>query len=436
MEGPPRRSSSRPAANVNCCYDDDKRSELGVFKEYLAKDNSTVIDPPAHRKTPNDIDLKAVIYENDDLISNIYEKAAMDGIYGGNAVNSIYDIEAGQAPNIYGIYTPSYDFHGSAGVDHEYIHIGNLTDNEAAVNKDNTEDDNVHADNTTTPLKEMMDIRTQALQHVDDAKAVYQQLKASVKDANDMLGRMNKKNQQISDDLLSEIEICLTDTPGWFFDVLEEKNRSIDALQQICQELRSKHDESLEPMGLSAGDQKKLRSVGVENLADLITNYRRLQIQSAGAAERRGGQSLSRASSKSSLDTTEECQQQKHPQAKLLEPGRLSSSFANVGTMGNSGRASYIPIPMPDKFTGKSRIELERYLRYFDQAVLSRGYPDSDKAIIVGNYIPSLQYTHDKLMRTKSSYDEVKAGLLNALGTDSDVATFTLRTSLDRIKNI
>uniref|UniRef100_A0AC34FXB1 Uncharacterized protein n=1 Tax=Panagrolaimus sp. ES5 TaxID=591445 RepID=A0AC34FXB1_9BILA len=106
----------------------------------------------------------------------------------------------------------------------------------------------------------------------------------------------------------------------------------------------------------------------------------------------------------SMLPAKDECRMKHQLRPNVLQQGGISSLFSTVGATGNSSK-EHIPIPMPDKFD----------------------------AVMVGNYVPTLQFVHDKLFRKNSTYAEIKAGLLNSLGTDSSVATFTLRTSLDRI---
>uniref|UniRef100_A0A914XSW9 CCHC-type domain-containing protein n=1 Tax=Panagrolaimus superbus TaxID=310955 RepID=A0A914XSW9_9BILA len=278
------------------------------------------------------------------------------------------------------------------------------------------------------------------MKQITHSAEAYHKLKAIIDIANQHLQQMNHQKHKVPADLMADVEIFLTDSPGWFLSVIEgrDKNikgleRELDDLSDVCNNIIAERNELRlkleEPMGLSLGNQKKLRSLGVENLSDLINNYRKLQIQVSGPTERR----FNPADSDSSLDQKEEWQMQQQLLPKVLQQGGFHSCSANMGTKGSSS-GDHIPIPMPDKFTGKTRIDLERYFRYFDQAVNSRGFSDSAKAIMVGNYVPTLQYTHDKLLRKNTSYDGVKAGLLNSLGTDSSVATYTLRTSLDRVK--
>uniref|UniRef100_A0A914ZB59 Uncharacterized protein n=1 Tax=Panagrolaimus superbus TaxID=310955 RepID=A0A914ZB59_9BILA len=183
---------------------------------------------------------------------------------------------------------------------------------------------------------------------------------------------------------------------------------------------------------MSAGDQRKLKALGINNLSDLINRYRNLQGELEASKKRFIVEaSLPRGESLSSVCSKTEWNQQLQPE--VLKQGGLTSVIDNGNVTGVNVKAC-IPLPMPDKFQGKTRVELERYFRYFDEAVTSRGYDDKAKATIVGNYLPKLQFVHDKLIRKKATYDEIKAGLLNALGIDSSVATFTLRTSLDRLK--
>uniref|UniRef100_A0AC34FIH0 Reverse transcriptase n=1 Tax=Panagrolaimus sp. ES5 TaxID=591445 RepID=A0AC34FIH0_9BILA len=448
MEGPPRRSSSLPAANVTCLTEDDQRIGLGDNKEYHVIDNSIVMDSAANQRTPNDIP-KAVICDNGKYMVKAVNGTAMDDVNGENAMDSSNYAKAGCADHLNGICATS---HGLVGTNHEVVHICSVTNDVTAANLNEETHEEVQQPDeipasTTTPAHQpaIMSIEVQALQHVNDAKEAYQQFKVAVETANDMLKKMSKPHQQISEDLIADIELCLTDSPGWFLSVMNGKDRKNENLQEELNdvnqrysdaiieidELRLKLGEPLKSMGLSVVDKKRLRSVGVDNLNDLINNYRQLQIDlaagnKASSADIKVNPTLSRSNSSSSLDQKQQWQQQKQ-----TEPGRLSSTFTNVG---NSGRVSSIPIPMPEKFIGKTRIELDRYFRYFDQAVNSRGYPDADKAIMLGNYVPCLQYEHDKLLQEKSTYAEVKAGLLNALGSDSDVTTFALRTSLDRVK--
>uniref|UniRef100_A0AC34GDG6 Uncharacterized protein n=1 Tax=Panagrolaimus sp. ES5 TaxID=591445 RepID=A0AC34GDG6_9BILA len=338
-----------------------------------------------------------------------------------------------KADNIYGIYINKAKADGDA---QEYSMIGSLTGDDVlnAFDDDSEQGqgDNIPVDGDRLVPPNIVRIEEQAQQHVDDAKAVFQQLKVAVMDANEMLDTMRKPVQKISNNLMSELEVSLTDTPQWFLQVMDGKDRKISALQQQLDEVWEQHndiaaerdelqlklDGEPKPMGLSSGDLKKLRSLGVDNLHDLINNYRKLQIDLAVASVKEPASKSARVTV-SIPSVKEECQMKKHqPQMELLQHGGLSSSFSNNGATGNSSK-EHIPIPMPDKFEGKSRVELERYFRYFDQAVNARGYNDKVKAVMVGNYVPTLQFVHDKLFRKNSTYAEIKAGLLNSLGSDS-----------------
>uniref|UniRef100_A0AC34G884 CCHC-type domain-containing protein n=1 Tax=Panagrolaimus sp. ES5 TaxID=591445 RepID=A0AC34G884_9BILA len=90
-------------------------------------------------------------------------------------------------------------------------------------------------------------------------------------------------------------------------------------------------------------------------------------------------------------------------------------------------------IPQPPAFKGKTRVELERFFRYFEPYADSISLDDGGRALLLGYYIPNLQYQHDSLMQRKASYAEVKRELLNTLGSDSSAATYSLRTRLDKI---
>uniref|UniRef100_A0AC34FTF5 Uncharacterized protein n=1 Tax=Panagrolaimus sp. ES5 TaxID=591445 RepID=A0AC34FTF5_9BILA len=485
MEGPPRRSSSLPAANATCCCDDDKRIELGENNGSLVYDDSVIISA-ANQKTPHVYphlktlaELKAEyggkpdekvdygrIYEsmvkdkamesffNDKAMDSVYNVKAMEStcyvkpvvsLYGDKAMDSLYDIKAVDDDIKHRIYHSSYDFHDLAGADHEFIHIFTLTGDDSTDASGNADEVQQAQQTVVEPAvsnipaqPQILGIREQADRMVADASEAFTKLKAFVDVANADLQNINHPRKQIPADLMAKIQVLLTDCPGWFLSVLDGKEESIDALHDDVDELRKLYDkvmkdneelrlkieeESSKPLGMSAVDQQRLNFLGVDNLNDLIIKYRHLQIQVSGSKERR--LTPKPADSGTLIVDTQQ-------QPKMFQPDRLTSSSSNMLMVGNA--VNHIPIPMPGKFDGKTRIDLERYLRYFDQAVLSRGYPDSDKAIMIGNYVPTLQFVHDKLIRKNASYFEIKSGLLNALGSDSDVATFTLRTSLDRIK--
>uniref|UniRef100_A0AC34GHA9 Uncharacterized protein n=1 Tax=Panagrolaimus sp. ES5 TaxID=591445 RepID=A0AC34GHA9_9BILA len=251
----------------------------------------------------------------------------------------------------------------------------------------------------------------------------------------------------VPDDIMGEIKDYLFDRPEWLISIIDEKDKSLEQLRRDindiaedrdaafseAERLRTQLEEELaKPEGISASDTRKLVALGVGSISELINNYRLLQIQAEEEKDNRAGSVISSRTSSTAtynLKQREECQR---PQKTIAKGG--STFIAKHGdSVGISARA-VVPIPFPDKFVGKTRIELERWLRYFDRAVDSRGFTDGDKITVLGNYIPTLQFVHDKLMRNRASYEEAKAELLNSLGSDSSVATFTLRTSLDRLK--
>uniref|UniRef100_A0A914Z6F2 Uncharacterized protein n=1 Tax=Panagrolaimus superbus TaxID=310955 RepID=A0A914Z6F2_9BILA len=346
-----------------------------------------------------------------------------------------------------GIYKPSDEFYNV-----KHIVIGVITNDDLNAVKDANYlplDDTQHQVEPTEGNESngaVRSIRSQVQSFIIDAAEAYRKLKYEVDIANDMLHRMNKPNQKIDEGLLSELEDFLTDTPAWCLSVMDEKDRTVEVFEREIldlreqqsqlllerEELRSKLEEgSSKTSGMSAGDQRKLKALGINNLSDLINRYRKLQGELEASKKRIILEpSLTRGESLSSVCSKPEWRQQH--QQEVLKQGGLTS-FVDCGDISGVNSRACIPLPMPDKFQGKTRVELERYFRYFDEAVTSRGYDDKAKATIVGNYMPKLQFVHDKLIRKNITYDEIKAGLLNALGTDSPVATFTLRTSLDRI---
>uniref|UniRef100_A0A914Z8S0 Uncharacterized protein n=1 Tax=Panagrolaimus superbus TaxID=310955 RepID=A0A914Z8S0_9BILA len=256
MEGPPRRSSSRPAANVNCCYDDDKRNELGDIKEYRVNDNSAVMDPAANQDTPERT-TDAVIFNNG---------INMDNDYGDKAVDSFDDVKTNKADDIYEIYVAP---HGLVGTDHGFVHIGSLTNDESALqNKEESQplDEPVVAASQSDRANAILDIHNQARGIVDGAAEVYKKLKSAVSIANADLKSINHVKKTISADLMSGIEVFLTDSPGWFLSVLNERDNSIEALRQRLeqcedecnnlkldrQQLQMKLEESASTIGLSS----------------------------------------------------------------------------------------------------------------------------------------------------------------------------------------
>uniref|UniRef100_A0AC34F952 RNA-directed DNA polymerase n=2 Tax=Panagrolaimus sp. ES5 TaxID=591445 RepID=A0AC34F952_9BILA len=463
---------------MDCC-DEDAEREFDDFKDNRDDYSSAVA--AVRRKNPvkngraifgkaavgkangNSVEfrVKALHEIEAEWAENIYGKAHEDKAYGkadgdkaydGKALIGIYDNHG--AESIYGVYAPDL----MPAADDTYIrsdnfypkdiYIGMITDEE--VEQFQPGDENA----VVPPQKSaILGIRAQAQKFVDNAAEAYDKLKQAVDVANDDLDSIRHPRKKISADLMAAIEIHLTDNPGWLLSVLDGKDQSIHDLQQDVEDLIMQRDELLlklkeqssNILGLTAGDKIKLETLGVDNLNDLINNYRQLQVQVKRCSERRSEPKLARVDSAASLfsNSTQEWQKEKQPvppkkieqpvPPKVIERGGLNSSFTNVGSDGGNARAS-IPIPMPDKFKGTTRTELERYFRYFDKAGYSRGYPESDKAIVIGNYVPSLQLVHDKLIRKNVDYESIKLGLLNALGADSSAATFTLRTSLDRVK--
>uniref|UniRef100_A0A914YI77 RNA-directed DNA polymerase n=1 Tax=Panagrolaimus superbus TaxID=310955 RepID=A0A914YI77_9BILA len=342
------------------------------------------------------------------------------------------------------------------------IHIGILSDDDY-FNGENVEGDGdnkvpaVDAFNTEETQhdveslfeqsqSQVVSVRTQVLNFVADARAAYFKLEDEVNLANGRLQTMHHPAQKVSEEIMGEIKDHLIDNVEWLLAIFEEKDKSLERLRRENYDdvddknaalienvkLRQKlEEEKAKPMGISASNQKKMLALGVNNISELINRYRLLQVKVEDLDRRRTIDSpLSRVDSTATFDS-EKCEKEfQRPKTTTVKGG---SRFINVDSAGMSARAN-VPIPLPEKFTGKTRVELERWLRYFNRAVDSRGFTDEDKATVLGNYIPSLQFTHDKLMRNRASFEEVQAGLLNALGTDSSAATYTLRTSLDRFR--
>uniref|UniRef100_A0AC34G3E5 Uncharacterized protein n=1 Tax=Panagrolaimus sp. ES5 TaxID=591445 RepID=A0AC34G3E5_9BILA len=408
MEGPPFQSTSHPDVDVNDARVDavwnGELEDFGCDKSFVIDAADLKDSDDANKAKLDDAHGKGMDFSYVKSVS-CFNDVSMDMVAFGKAKYA-----NAKADNINGIYMnidKAYD---------DAVIVGSLTGDDVLNVFDDDEEqghgDNIPVDGNHRDPPNILSIEAQAQQHNKHnnmlmmLKLFFQQLKDAVADANDMLQSMKKPAQRISANLMSELEVSLTDSPGWFLQVMDGKDRKIAALQQQLDEVWEQHNDIAaerdelqlkldgEPklMGLSAGDLKKLRNLGVDNFNDLIRNYRQLQIELAAASGKQPGSKATR-DSVSMLPAKDECRMKHQLQPNVLQQGGISSSFSKVGATGNSSK-EHIPIPMPDKFEGKSRVELERYFRYFDQAVTARGYGDKDKAVMVGNYVPTLQFVH------------------------------------------
>uniref|UniRef100_A0A914Y6B6 Uncharacterized protein n=1 Tax=Panagrolaimus superbus TaxID=310955 RepID=A0A914Y6B6_9BILA len=165
----------------------------------------------------------------------------MDNDYGDKAVDSFDDVKTNKADDIYGIYVAP---HGLVGTDHGFVHIGSLTNDESALQH---KEESQQLDDTVAGISQadarasaIMEIRDQAQGIVDSAAEAYRKLKSAVEVTNADLKSINHVKNMISADLMSGIEVFLTDSPGWFLSVLHERDKSIEAL---CQQLEQREDD-------------------------------------------------------------------------------------------------------------------------------------------------------------------------------------------------
>uniref|UniRef100_A0A914YQR5 Uncharacterized protein n=1 Tax=Panagrolaimus superbus TaxID=310955 RepID=A0A914YQR5_9BILA len=235
---------------------------------------------------------------------------------------------------------------------------------------------------------------------------------------------------------------------------IDEQDKTVEHLLNVKQDLENQNEQLIQDKNnlvnqlaetnsspaLSAIECRKLELLGINKVSDLIDQYRSLLVQ---VGEIKGVKSRSGLSVSTRKDTV--AQPGKVAQIPKIVKPQGGECFSKIGYQQEGEndkiedkREGYrglgnAKIPQPQTFNGKTRADLERFFRYFEPYAERLSLDDSAKALLVGYYIPSLQYQHDSLMQKKACYAEVKRELLNSLGSDSSVATYSLRASLDKL---
>uniref|UniRef100_A0A914Z6E0 Uncharacterized protein n=1 Tax=Panagrolaimus superbus TaxID=310955 RepID=A0A914Z6E0_9BILA len=387
MEGSTGCSSSlQITAYMDCLNDDDEQKELVADRTNVINGEHYMEDTECSRKCSR-LFINGKVFDDEKV--------------GDGQLMDDYDSEANVAELSVGIYPPVCVSNGD-GIykpsDELYtvkeIVIGVITNDDLNAVKDANYlplDDTQHQIEPTEVDESegaVRSIRAQVQSFVNDAAEAFHKLKENVNVANDMLHRMNKPNQKIDENLVSELEDFLTDSPDWCLSVMDGKDKTIELFEREILDLREQQSqllfereelqrklgrESSKTSVMSAGDQRKLKALGINNLSDLINRYRNLQGELEASKKRFIVEaSLTRGESLSSVCSKTEWNQQLQPE--VLKQGGLTSVIDNGNVTGVNVKAC-IPLPMPDKFQGKTRVELERYFRYFDEAVTSRVCP-------------------------------------------------------------
>uniref|UniRef100_A0A914YJS2 CCHC-type domain-containing protein n=1 Tax=Panagrolaimus superbus TaxID=310955 RepID=A0A914YJS2_9BILA len=266
---------------------------------------------------------------------------------------------------------------------------------------------------------------------------------------------MDKPRSMVPQDYMIDMEIHLSTSIRWLMEQIDEQDKTVEHLYNVKQDLENQIEELIQDKNnlvnqlseqpksshaLSAIERRQLELLGIDKVSDLINQYRFLLMQMSEMKSDKSRNALSVSTRKDTVAQLEKVVQI----PKIIKP-HGGTCFSKIGDQ-HEGENNKVDekrevyrglgnakIPQPPLFKGKSRADLERFFRYFEPYADTLSLDNSAKALLVGYYIPSLQYQHDSLMQRKACYAEVKRELLNSLGSDSSVATYSLRANLDKL---
>uniref|UniRef100_A0A914Q4B3 CCHC-type domain-containing protein n=1 Tax=Panagrolaimus davidi TaxID=227884 RepID=A0A914Q4B3_9BILA len=270
---------------------------------------------------------------------------------------------------------------------------------------------------------------------VNHAETLYESISESIKVANERLKALNNARVGVPDELIEDLRATLTHRVRLLYDTIETREDALKALQQKDEEQRitilelqeelSKANKAQKP-GLSNFVKNQLNEWGYKDVDEMV--YKHIRLQDRVQVIERSWKETTLSPAASRLSIQEECH--KRQLMNQENQGRLTSFNSNGVTVPQNR----VSLPMPEKFTGKTRKELERFFKLYEASSESKGWSDGDRATFLGSYMPKLVVYHDNLRERGATYTEMKRELLSTLGSDGAISMFYLRTELDRVK--